>query len=152
MAASVVIGTRHWMTRNARGTSKGRRLPRRQRLDAVIPFQLLHSKSIEAIMHLPSLLVALGVCGAVAAPLEQQQPLPGSARHHAGPNKVFNPYKPGNNDPFDKKIDSQGDKLQPLPYVSSTLRCLFRRTTNIKPIENPHTNQLCSAMVTVRVC
>jgi hypothetical protein len=65
-------------------------------------------------MHLPSLLVALGVCGAIAAPLEQQQPLAGSARHH----EVENPYKPGNEDPFDKKIDSQGDKLQPLPYVS----------------------------------
>jgi hypothetical protein len=82
-------------------------------------------------MHLPSLLVALGVCGAVAAPLEQQQPLAGSARHHAGPNKVFNPYKPGNNDPFDKKIDSQGDKLQPLPYVSPSLRSFLRGTTNI---------------------
>jgi hypothetical protein len=69
-------------------------------------------------MHLPSLLVALGVCGAIAAPLEQQQPLAGSARHHGGPHKVENPYKPGNEDPFDKKIDSQGDKLQPLPYVS----------------------------------
>jgi hypothetical protein len=69
-------------------------------------------------MHLPSLLVALGVCGAIAAPLEQQQPLAGSGKHHGGPHKVENPYKPDNNDPLDKKIDSQGDKLQPLPYVS----------------------------------
>jgi hypothetical protein len=91
-------------------------------------------------MHLPSLLVALGVCGAVAAPLEQQQPLPGSARHHAGPNKVFNPYKPGNRDPFDKKIDSQGDKLQPLPYVSPALRWFLRGTTSSKHGRDAHTN------------
>lgn len=69
-------------------------------------------------MHLPSLVVALGVCGVWAAPLEQQQPLVGNTRHHAGPHKVTNPYKPGYKDPYDRKIDSQADKLQPLPYVS----------------------------------
>lgn len=72
------------------------------------------------IMHLSSLLVALSCCGAaMAAPLEQQQaPLVGSAGHHAGPHKVTNPYRPGVADPYDRKVDSQGDKLQPLPYVS----------------------------------
>jgi hypothetical protein len=63
-------------------------------------------------MHFPSLLVALGVCGVIAAPLESQQPLAGSARH------VEDPYKPGFKNPYDKKIDSEGDDLQPLPYVS----------------------------------
>lgn len=64
-------------------------------------------------MHLSSLLVTLGVCGVWAAPLEQQQPLAENA-----PRKVFNPYKPGASDPYDRKIDSQADKLQPLPWVS----------------------------------
>jgi len=75
-------------------------------------------------MHLPSLLVALGVCGAIAAPLEPQQPLAGNARHHAGPHKVADPYKPGFKDPYDRKIDPQGDELQPLPYVSIRIRIL----------------------------
>lgn len=69
-------------------------------------------------MHLSSLLVALGVCGALAAPLEQQQPLTGSGRRHGGPHKVSNPYNPDNHDPFDKKIDSDAAGLHPLPYVS----------------------------------
>ena len=72
-------------------------------------------------MHLSSLLVALGVCGAIAVPLEQQQPLAGNARHHGGPHKVENPYKPDNNDPFDKKIDSDAAGLHPLPYVRLVL-------------------------------
>jgi hypothetical protein len=67
-------------------------------------------------MHLPSLLVALGVCSAWAAPLEQQ-PIAGSGRKHAGPH-VKNPYKPGYYDEWDRKIDSQGDKLSPEPVVS----------------------------------
>lgn len=66
-------------------------------------------------MHLPSLVVALGACGVWAAPLEPQQPLADEAR------KVFNPYKPGHADPFDRKVDSQRDKLQPLPWVSTPL-------------------------------
>jgi hypothetical protein len=114
--------------------------------------QVLRLRSIEVIMHLPSLLVALGVCGAVAAPLEPQQPLAGGARHHAGPNKVFNPYKPGNNDPFDKKIDSQGDKLRPLPYVSATGRWILRGGTNIKREEDQHANKALSATVMEQVC
>jgi hypothetical protein len=66
-------------------------------------------------MHLPSLLVALGVC-AWAAPLDQQ-PLAGNGRKHAGPHKVKDPYKPGYYDEWDRKIDSQGDKLTPEPVV-----------------------------------
>lgn len=68
-------------------------------------------------MHLSSFIVALGACGALAAPVEQQ-PLPGNVRHHAGPHKVADPYTPDARDPYDKKIDSQGDKLHPLPWVS----------------------------------
>lgn len=72
-------------------------------------------------MHLSSLLVALSCYGgALAAPLEQQVPLPGNTGHHAGPHKITNPYRPGVSDPYDRKVDSQGDKLQPLPYVSYT--------------------------------
>jgi len=68
-------------------------------------------------MHLPSLLVALSVCSAWAAPLEQQ-PLGGGVRKHAGPNRAKNPYAPGFRDEWDRKIDSQGDKLTPEPNVS----------------------------------
>jgi hypothetical protein len=78
-------------------------------------------------MHLSSLLVALGVCGAIAAPLEQQQPLAGSGRRHGGPHKVSDPYTPDGHDPYDKKIDSQADKLQPLPWVSLWyLACIMK--------------------------
>ena len=68
-------------------------------------------------MHLSSFIVALSTCGALAAPVEQQ-PLPGNVRHHAGPHKVVDPYTPDNRNPYDKKTDSQGDKLHPLPWVS----------------------------------
>lgn len=67
-------------------------------------------------MHLSSLFVALGVCGALAVPLEPQQPLAGNGRRHGGPHKVSNPYNPDNHDPFDKKIDSDAAGLHPLPY------------------------------------
>lgn len=67
-------------------------------------------------MHLSSLLVALSACSVLAVPLEQQ-PLPGG-RHHAGPLKGKNPYKPGIYDEWDRKIDSQGRKLSPEPVVS----------------------------------
>jgi hypothetical protein len=80
-------------------------------------------------MHLPSLLVALGVCSAWAAPLEQQQPLAGSGRKHAGPHKVKNPYKPGYYDEWDRKIDSQGDKLYPEPMVRPSSLRQFERLT-----------------------
>lgn len=66
-------------------------------------------------MHLSTLLVALGV-GVLAAPLDPQKPL-AATRGHAGPHKVADPYKPGVTDPYDNKIDSQADKLTPLPYV-----------------------------------
>lgn len=66
-------------------------------------------------MHLPSLLVALGACSALAVPLEQK-PISGG-RHHAGPLKAKDPYKPGFYDEWDRKIDSQGDKLTPEPVV-----------------------------------
>lgn len=68
-------------------------------------------------MHFPTLVVALGVCGVWAAPVDQQ-PLVETAGHRAGPHRVVNPYKPGYHDPYDRKVDPQADKLQPLPYVS----------------------------------
>lgn len=67
-------------------------------------------------MHLSSFIVALGACGALAAPVEQQ-PLPGNPRHHAGPHRVMDPYTPDNRNPYDKKVDAQGNKLHPLPWV-----------------------------------
>lgn len=69
-------------------------------------------------MLFSSFLITLGACGAFAAPVEQQ-PLPGNVRHHAGPHRGADPYTPDNRDPYDKKIDSQGDKLHPLPWVSA---------------------------------
>ena len=77
-------------------------------------------------MHLPSLLVALGVCSAYAAPLEQQAPLAGSGRKHAGPHKVKDPYKPGYYDEWDRKIDAIGNKLKPEPVVSMIIACAHR--------------------------
>lgn len=81
---------------------------------------LLHFRlnwlQLTKIMHLSTLLVALGACSALAAPLEQQ-PIADSPRKHAGPHKVKNPYKPGYYDEWDRKIDSQGDKLAPEPVV-----------------------------------
>lgn len=68
-------------------------------------------------MLLSSFIVALSTCGVLAAPVEQQ-PLPGNVRHHAGPHKVVDPYTPDNRNPYDKKVDAQGDKLNPLPWVS----------------------------------
>ncbi|KAF2129051.1 Bicupin, oxalate decarboxylase/oxidase [Dothidotthia symphoricarpi CBS 119687] len=65
-------------------------------------------------MHLPSLLVALGVC-ACAAPVDQK-PLAANVRHHAGPHKVQDPYTPDYRDPYDKKVDAETNKLQPLPW------------------------------------
>lgn len=68
-------------------------------------------------MHLSSIVVALGVCsGAWAAPVEQK-PLAGNG-HHAGPHARGNgPYNPNTRDPYDRKVDSVGDKLNPLPWV-----------------------------------
>jgi hypothetical protein len=68
-------------------------------------------------MRLSSFFITLGAAGTLAAPVEQQ-PLPGSVRHHAGPHKVADPYTPDNRNPYDKKVDAQGDKLHPLPWVS----------------------------------
>ncbi len=71
-------------------------------------------------MLLKSFIVALGASAALAAPVEQQ-PLKGNVRHHAGPHKVTDPYTPDNRNPYDKKIDSQGEKLHPLPWVRTSL-------------------------------
>jgi hypothetical protein len=66
-------------------------------------------------MFLSSFVVALSLCSGVwAAPVEQQ-PLAGNNRH-AGPHGK--PFTPDHRDPYDGKIDSVGDKLQPLPWVS----------------------------------
>jgi hypothetical protein len=89
-------------------------------------------------MHLPSLLVALGVCSAWAAPLEQQQPLAGSGRKHAGPHKVKNPYKPGYYDEWDRKIDSQGDKLYPEPMVRLAYFMSIRVTNSLAAKRRRH--------------
>ena len=74
-------------------------------------------------MHLSSFIVALGACGALAAPVEQQ-PLPGNLRHHAGPHKVVDPYTPDDRNPYDKKVDAQGNKLHPLPWVRKAHKTL----------------------------
>ncbi|KAF2710762.1 Bicupin, oxalate decarboxylase/oxidase [Pleomassaria siparia CBS 279.74] len=59
-------------------------------------------------MHLSSLLAVLSFGGAtLAAPLVVQQPL-GDSGHE--------PYTPENRNPYDKKIDSIGEKLTPLPW------------------------------------
>jgi hypothetical protein len=71
-------------------------------------------------MHPSTLYVVLAACGALAAPVEQQ-PLAGKAKAPA-PQRV-NPYTPDYRDPYDKKVDAIGDKLDPLPWASS-LRCL----------------------------
>lgn len=89
-------------------------------------------------MHLPSLLVALGVCSAWAAPLEQQ-PLASSARKHAGPHKAKDPYKPGYYDEWDRKIDSQGDKLAPEPVVClRQLSCALATLTTLTAQRRRH--------------
>lgn len=67
-------------------------------------------------MHFSSYLGLLGVCSGVwAAPVEQQ-PLA-----EKGAPRVFrskSPYTPGSHDPYDRKVDSIGNKLNPLPWVS----------------------------------
>jgi oxalate decarboxylase family bicupin protein len=66
-------------------------------------------------MRLSSFFIALGAAGTLAAPVEQPS-LPGSVpgQHHAGPHKVTGPYTPDNRNPYDKRVDAQGDKLHPL--------------------------------------
>jgi hypothetical protein len=66
-------------------------------------------------MHLSSVLAVLSFGSALAAPVVQQ-PLAESG-HDAGPQAK--PYTPENRDPYDKKIDTVKDKLQPLPWVST---------------------------------
>ncbi|KAF5848046.1 hypothetical protein GGP41_009291 [Bipolaris sorokiniana] len=89
-------------------------------------------------MHLSSLLVALSCYGsALAAPLEQQVPLPGNAGHHAGPHKITNPYRPGVSDPYDRKVDSQGDKLQPLPYRNDDGASVLGPRNRARERQNP---------------
>lgn len=65
-------------------------------------------------MHLSSVLAVLSFGSALAAPVVQQ-PL---AESVAG--RSANPYTPDNRDPYDKKIDTVKDKIQPLPWVSAT--------------------------------
>jgi hypothetical protein len=66
-------------------------------------------------MHLSSCLALLGACGgAWAAPLEQA-PLAGNAAPRVFRAKT--PYTPHHRDPYDRKVDSIGDKLNPLPWV-----------------------------------
>lgn len=71
-------------------------------------------------MRFSSYLVLLGCCGAtLAAPVEQKV-LSGNR-----PRVIKNPYTPSYRDPYDKKVDSIGDKLQPLPYVSAAYHSHF---------------------------
>lgn len=75
--------------------------------------QLIHTSHT---MHFSSYLALLGACGGVwAAPVEQA-PLAGN-----GAPRVFRaktPYTRDHRDPYDRKVDSIGDKLNPLPWVS----------------------------------
>ncbi|KAL1602479.1 hypothetical protein SLS60_005895 [Paraconiothyrium brasiliense] len=65
-------------------------------------------------MYLSSYLALLGVCGGVwAAPVEQA-PLAGNGAPRVFRSKT--PYTPGYRDPYDRKVDSIGDKLNPLPW------------------------------------
>lgn len=60
-------------------------------------------------MHLSSVLAVLSYGGAaLAAPLVVQ------------PDPSAKPYTPEYRDPYDRKIDAVADKLQPLPWVSTT--------------------------------
>lgn len=71
-------------------------------------------------MHLLSLVVVLGACSGVwAAPVEQQPLAERRPGRHAGPRVRKNPYSPGFRDPYDERVDSVAEKLQPLPYVSA---------------------------------
>ncbi|PVH99394.1 Bicupin, oxalate decarboxylase/oxidase [Periconia macrospinosa] len=69
-------------------------------------------------MHLLSSLVLLGACGSCLAVPVDQQPLAstGSKHHRASHSKESKPYTPQHRDPYDHKIDSTGDRLQPLPW------------------------------------
>lgn len=67
-------------------------------------------------MHLSSYLALLSICSAGwAAPVDQT---PLAAK---GAPRVFrskSPYTPEHRDPYDRKVDSIGNKLNPLPWVS----------------------------------
>jgi hypothetical protein len=73
-------------------------------------------------MHLSSLLVVVGLCGALAAPVDQQQQQPQIFRKNDNTQQpqAANPYTPDYRDPYDKKVDAEGRKLQPLPWVRTT--------------------------------
>lgn len=83
-------------------------------------------------MYLPSLLVALGVC-ACAAPLDQRLSA-GNARRAAGSQQVQDPYTPHYRDPYDYKVDAQGKKLNPLPWVSEAIAVDATRKPDQPPI------------------
>jgi hypothetical protein len=82
-------------------------------------------------MHLSSVLAVLSFGSALAAPVVQQ-PLAENV-HHAGPHAK--PYTPENRDPYDKKIDTVKDKLQPLPWVSSDTRLHFQPSHCSRPAD-----------------
>ncbi|KAF2002503.1 oxalate decarboxylase oxdD [Amniculicola lignicola CBS 123094] len=65
-------------------------------------------------MRFPTCLVVLGVCGATWAAPVVQRPLGAGTGRHAGPRGK--PYTPEYRDPYDGRIDTVGDKLQPLPW------------------------------------
>jgi hypothetical protein len=69
-----------------------------------------------AAMHISSLLVAVGLCGVLAAPVDQQPQIFRNKDNIQLP-QAANPYTPEYRDPFDRKIDAEGKKLQPLPWV-----------------------------------
>jgi hypothetical protein len=86
-------------------------------------------------MHLSTLFVFLGAYGALAAPVEQQA----LAENKHAQQRVENPYTPDHRDPNDKKVDSIGGKLDPLPWVSLlALHCLvelFEHASILIPLQ-----------------
>ncbi|KAF2263684.1 Bicupin, oxalate decarboxylase/oxidase [Lojkania enalia] len=59
--------------------------------------------------------MVLGIsCGALAAPVKQE--VLAGYYGHAAPRVLKDPYTPDYHDPYDRRVDAVGDKLQPLPY------------------------------------
>lgn len=81
----------------------------------------LKKTELSGVMHFSTILVLAACTGVWAAPVvqqpqRQQQPLTGNGR----PTKPHGePFTPDHRDPYDGKIDSVGDKLRPLPWVST---------------------------------
>lgn len=64
-------------------------------------------------------LLLLGAGSGRAVPVNQA-PLAEIGRH-AGPHGKAPPFTPEHRDPYDKKVDSIGEKLEPLPWVGDLI-------------------------------